>query len=74
MKKSHKQQKLYNGLNNTMHDEDDSIHDENDSSEENSVNEIQPYTGNGEQKNEQHNKLLKTNFEVKAENRKLSGS
>ena len=46
-----------------MHDEDNSSEPDN-SSEENSVNEIQPYTENGEQNNEQYNKLLTTSFEV----------
>ena len=64
-----------------MHDQDDTVHDENnssepedDSSEDNSVNEILPYTHNGEQNNIQDNKLLTTNFDVKVENRKLMAS
>ena len=61
-------------MNNKIHDEDNSSELEDNSSEENSVNEIQPCTKNGEQYNEQDNKLLTTNFEVKVENRKLKGS
>ena len=52
----------------TLHDEDKSSEPEDDSSEENSVNEIQPHTENGEQNNIQEDKLLITNFEVKVEN------
>ena len=58
----------------TLHDVDKSSEPEDDSSEENSVNEIQPHTENGEQNNIQEDKLLTTNFEVKVENRKLKGS
>ena len=57
-----------------MHDEDNSSEPEDDSSEENSKNEIETHTNNGEQNNIQDNKLLSTNFEVKVENRKLKGS
>ena len=71
---------VHNVLNNTMHDQDDSIHDEDnssdpedDSSEENSVNDIQPYTENGQQNNVQEDELLTTNFEVNVENRKVEG-
>ena len=71
---------IHNVSNTTMHDQDDSIHDEehlseleDDTSEQNSVNEIQPYTENWKQNNEQDNKLLTTNFEVKVENRKVEG-
>ena len=64
---------IHNVLNNTMHDEVDSIYDEAESSEEEHVTEIQPYTDNGEQNNKQDNKLLTTNFEVKVENRKVEG-
>ena len=66
---------VHNGWSNTMHDQDDSIHDEDnssepehESSEEESVHKIHPYTVNGEQSNEQDNKFLTTNFEVKVEN------
>ena len=63
----------HNVLNNTMHDEDESIYDEDESSEEEHVNEIQPYKENGEQNNVQENKLLTANFEVKVENREVEG-
>ena len=65
---------IHNGLNNTMNDEDNSSDPENDSSKENSIHQIQPYRENGEQNNEQEDKLLITKFEVKVENRKLKGS
>ena len=40
---------IHNVSNTTIHDEENSSEPENDTSEENSVNEIQPYTENGEQ-------------------------
>ena len=51
-------------MSNKIHDEDNLSEPEDDSSEDNCVNEIQPYTENGEQNIEQDNKLLTTNFEV----------
>ena len=55
---------VHNDSNDTTYDEHNSSDPEDDKSEENSVNEIQPYTENREQNNVQHNKLLTTNFEV----------
>ena len=55
---------MHNVLNNTMHDEDDSIYDEDESSKEENEDEIETHTNNGEQ----NNKLLTTKFEIKVEN------
>ena len=62
---------VHNVLNNTMHDEDDSIQDEDDSPEHENITENETYQDNGEQNNVEDNKLLTTNFEVKVENQKV---
>ena len=59
---------VHHGMNETIHDEDDSSAQ----SEEQNVTDIETHTHNGEQ-NKQDNILLTTNFEVKAENRKVEG-
>ena len=60
-------------MNNTIHDEENSLEDQNDTSEKENLNETQIYENNGEQNNAQEEKLLTTNFEVKVENRKVEG-
>ena len=64
---------VHNILNNSICDGDNSSEPEDNTSDVNSVYQIQPYTENGEQNNEQETKLLTTNFEVKVENRKVEG-
>ena len=64
---------IHNGLNDSMHDEENSSENGNDTSGENSVNAIQPCTENGDENNVQENELLTTNFEVKVENKKVEG-
>ena len=59
-------------MNETTHDEENPSDAEYDTSEENSVYEIESHLVNGEQ-NDQEQKLLMTNFEVKAENPKVEG-
>ena len=56
-------------MNETSHDEENASKAESDTSEDENVAEIQTYEKNGEQ-NEQEDKLLITNFEVKVENQK----
>ena len=56
-------------MNETIHDEDDSSAE----SEEENMNEMQIHENNGEQDNAQEDKLLTTNFEIKAENWKVEG-
>ena len=63
---------VHHGTNESAHDEENSSEAEDDTSEENSVYEIESHLLNGEQ-NEQEDKLLTTNFEVKVENRKGEG-
>ena len=58
---------VHNMCNTTMHDADDSTHDEDDSLEDENVTRIETYADNAEQNNEQENKLITTNFEVKVE-------
>ena len=75
MKKTQMQLKtlqIHHVPNTTIHDEDNSSEAEDDTSDENSVNKIETYGNNGEQ-NEQENKLLMSNFEVKVENRNVEG-
>ena len=59
-------------MNEITHDEENSSESEDDTPEAENVTEMQTYENNGEQ-NEQENKLLTTNFEVKVENRKVEG-
>ena len=59
-------------MNNTKHEEENSSEAEDDTSEDENADEMQTYENNGE-KNEQEDKLLTTNFEVKVENRKVEG-
>ena len=63
---------VHHGMNESAHDEENSSEAEDDTSEENSVYEIESHLLNGEQ-NEQEDKLLTTNFEVRVENRKDEG-
>ena len=66
---------IHNVSNTTMHDEDNSSEPEDHSSEENSVNQIQPCTEDGEQNITKDNELVitPTNFEVKVENQNFEG-
>ena len=59
-------------MNETTHDEKKPSEAEDDTSEQNSVYENESHLVNGEQ-NEQEDKLLTTNFEVKVEDRKVEG-
>ena len=59
-------------MNETIHDEEDSLEAEDDTSEVQKLKEMQTYRNNGEQ-NKQEQELLTTNFEVKVENRKVEG-
>ena len=64
---------VHHGMNETTHDEENSSEAEDHTSEDENVAEMQTYENNGELNNEQENKLLTTNFEVKVENRKVEG-
>ena len=64
----HKAFQTHNIVNETIHDEENSLQAEDDASEENSVYEIESHLVNGEQDNAQEDKLLTTSFEVKVEN------
>ena len=65
---------VHHSINETTHDEENPSEPEDDTSDENSVSEIETYENNGEQNNEQEDRLLTTNFEVKVEDQKLKGS
>ena len=69
---SQNKNQVYNVLNETIHDEENSSEAEDDKSEEQNLNQMQTYESNGEQ-NKQEEKLLTTNFEIKDENRKVEG-
>ena len=58
---------VHHGMNETTHDEENPSEAEDDTSEQTSVYEIESHLLNGKQ-NEQEDKLLITNFEVKVEN------
>ena len=68
---SQNKNQVYNALNETIHDEENSSEAE-DESEEQNLNQMQTDENNGEQ-NKQEEKLLTTNFEIKDENRKVEG-
>ena len=63
---------VHNVLNETIHDEENSSEAEDDKLEEQNLNQMQTYENNGEH-NEQEDKFLTTNFEVKVKNRKVEG-
>ena len=64
---------VHHGMNETTHDEENSSEAEDDTLEDENGAEMQTYENNGEQNNEQEDKLLTTNFEVKVENQKVEG-
>ena len=64
---------VHNVLNETIHDEENSSEAEDDKLEEQNLNQMQTYDNNGEH-NEQEDKFLTTNFEVKVKTEKWKGS